>query len=116
MHLERADGPVPAGLPILELHGRVVVGPPLPRAEVGGAAAVLALLLRVGVRAHGVDPLACLGLGLGLGLGLRLGFGLGSGLGLRVRSSSTRPALRRSTLPAAARTGAAHRSPFRASP
>ena len=82
MHLERADGPVPAGLPILELHGRVVVGPALPRAEVGGAAAVLALLLRVGVRADGVDPLACLGLGLGLGSGLGLGLGLGFGLGL----------------------------------
>ena len=45
VHLDRADGPVPAGLPILELHGGVIVGPALPRAQVGRAAAVLALLL-----------------------------------------------------------------------
>lgn len=54
----RSDRPVPARLAVLELHRLVVVGETLPPAEIGPAAAVLALLRRLLERADLVDPLA----------------------------------------------------------
>ena len=54
----RSDRPVPARLAVLELHRLVVVGEGLPPAEVGPAAAVLALLRHLLEGADLVDPLA----------------------------------------------------------